>query len=560
MRALLLAILAVLALSPARADGLSRFGPAMPGLCYASGVSGSTVPCVQDSQGWSRLLRLTDPADDLTVTTPGGMPRSMRDRARDVIRLVDKGAKCDGATDDTAAVQKAAQDGDAVGGARIIVPDGRQCAISAMIISRTGNTFVAGSRTQVTANTNGGDKQPGFLWIGPAGGTMFTWQPAKPGDALWGGCFLDIMLNGSTTAAIGANLDNTKQARCRGSVRNFRVAGIDMNSDSGVAGNFSQNNFVEYLDVTYGATSTTAAMHGVVMRGKSDGSVPATQNRVGKIDGLVKNGYLVKILHTDNAQIFTLHAAVDAGTGGAVWITHAPSGFRADHTFLGYVAGKIKIDPTVVGTHILHMTSEGGGIDAPGVQYHLGRLTDYVTGAAYTTKARAMVKRLPVTVRAVAGAGTTMVGGLFDAVLMPKSGDAAGAGSATPDQEAGSGTLTSLTLYVSPTTNTSGGNLRIRLALNGVADGGSAQVAGLFQSFTVAMPASTAGQRRVLTIPLTYAYTEGQDLSINVLRQPGDAADTVAQDIALSPQVALTLTSTGPSSPGSGSYSPPAGP
>jgi hypothetical protein len=543
----------------ARTDGLVPVGDAQVGLCYAKGASGARVPCTLVGQTWTRVQCPTDPADGMSVTVSGGVPRSLAKRAMDTIRLADYGAVGDGLTDDTVAVQKAAAVGDAVGGARLIGSPGALYLLSATVVSRRANVFMADVKGQVGSNTNGGDIQPGFYWIGPAGGTMLRWAPTNIGDCIWQPGLVDMLLNGATTAAYGAVFDNTKQARVRAAVRNFRVAGVEFNSDSGTPGNFSQNNEVEYLDVVYGVSDATAEMHGVIMRGSLDGSVPATQHRVGKIDGLIKHGYMLKLLHTDNCQVGTLHAATDNGTGGSILIDHTPSAFKSDHTVIGYVAGKAKIHPAIIGTHFLHIISEGSGVDAAGAQYHVTRLTDYVTGAAYSTASRKLIKRLPITLRPLGATGTTRVGGLFEAILMPQGSDAAGGGAVGPDQEASTGTLMSLSLYVTPSASTTGGNLRLRVALGLAADGMSLGVAQVYQIFTIPLPATNAGTRRVLTIPLATPYAEGQDISLVVTRVSGDAADTVAQDIALSPQVALTLTSTGPTSPGSGSYSPPAG-
>ncbi|SFV05965.1 hypothetical protein SAMN02799631_04328 [Methylobacterium sp. 174MFSha1.1] len=530
----------------------------VPGL--ADAVDSKAAVAYVDSKT-ANLLPKTGDGAGVVVTVPNGVPRSLAQRAKDTIYLADYGAVGNGATDDTVAVQKAAVAGDALGGARIVGAPGALYLLSSTIVSNTSNVFDGGVRSQVVGNTNGSDIQPGFYWIGPANGTMLLWKPKNVGDCIWQPGLLNMMLNGATGAAYAAVFDNTKQARVSGSVRACRVAGVEFNSDSGTGSNFSQNNEVEHLEVVYGVSDLCANMHGVIMRGNAAGTVPATQNRVGKIDGLLKNGWGLKILHTDNCQVGTVHIALDVnGTGGALLLDHTPSVFRSDATRIGYVAGGIKIHPAIIGTHFLHLISEAGGIDAGGGQYHLGRLIDYGTGAAYGTSVRKMVKRLPLTLRPTGGTGTTLIGSLFEAILMPRGSGAAGAGMLAPDQEGSNGTLTSLRLYVVPTANTSAGNLRLRVALNALADGGNLSVSPLFQNFTVALPATNAGIRRVLTIPLSVPYTEGQDLSLVVSRVSGDAADTVAQDIALSPQVALTLQSAGPQTPGSGTYTPPGGP
>lgn len=55
------------AFSPAYANGLTPAAPAAAGICYVSGSSGPTVPCVQQDQTWVQVLGTKDRADDLTV-------------------------------------------------------------------------------------------------------------------------------------------------------------------------------------------------------------------------------------------------------------------------------------------------------------------------------------------------------------------------------------------------------------------------------------------------------------------------------------------------------------
>lgn len=90
---------------PARADGLvlaSPPGTAMQGQCYASGSSGSQVPCLLQGRTWTRALRPTDDADGMNV-----LGRTLQARAQDEVNVKDGpgGARADNTSDDRSAFQ-----------------------------------------------------------------------------------------------------------------------------------------------------------------------------------------------------------------------------------------------------------------------------------------------------------------------------------------------------------------------------------------------------------------------------------------------------------------------
>lgn len=118
LRTIYLALLVLAGLYTAHADGLAPAGASAQGLCYTSGSSGPTVPCILQGQTWTRVLRPADPGDALTVTAPGGVPRPQSGRAGDRISILDYGGSADydgsAGTDNLTAFNKAAATGKCV--------------------------------------------------------------------------------------------------------------------------------------------------------------------------------------------------------------------------------------------------------------------------------------------------------------------------------------------------------------------------------------------------------------------------------------------------------------
>lgn len=123
-----LALVALFDASTAHADGLTLATPGGPntqGQCYAFGTTGPRVPCVLQGQTWTRVLRPTDPADDMPVTAgPNAVALKERFRATpggiDLLAYVSVPSVLAG--NDVSADFRAAVAAAKAAGARLIVP------------------------------------------------------------------------------------------------------------------------------------------------------------------------------------------------------------------------------------------------------------------------------------------------------------------------------------------------------------------------------------------------------------------------------------------------------
>lgn len=125
LRPILPALVALVGLTGARADGLVPAGSSAQGLCYASGGSGPRVPCVLQGQTWTPVLRPTDDGSDLGVAV-GPNAATLKDRLRataagiDILAYVSRGDVQAGR--DVAAPFRAAVAAAKAAGAKLLVP------------------------------------------------------------------------------------------------------------------------------------------------------------------------------------------------------------------------------------------------------------------------------------------------------------------------------------------------------------------------------------------------------------------------------------------------------
>lgn len=320
MRALLLAVVTISALAPTRADALNRAGPASPGLCYASGTSGPTVPCVQDGVAWSRVLRPTDPADALTVLLPaaGAVSRTVRQHL-DAAPLPASlfGAVCDGATDDSAAIRAGIAAARAHSRLTLVLPQG-VCAIGSTITTPDwSNVTLIGGGVGVGAGSGGNSADGTVLkWVGPIDGTMLDWQsPTAPvGHLTASSSIVGITLDGAGAAGTGLYARGLYNSRLGLKFRNVRTVGVDIDVYAGGGADVQQNDIL-YINGDLNFPNSVNAKGVVFGPGNSYNNVH--HNVIRSISVIHQAGTGVEVGNADSNTFMSLQAQWPVDGSGA---------------------------------------------------------------------------------------------------------------------------------------------------------------------------------------------------------------------------------------------------
>ena len=504
----------------------------------------------------SSLVGFIQPSAEATA-------RTVEEKLSDTVNVFDFGAVGDGVTDDTDAIQAAIDALPSTGGVVFFNPG--TYLISSTLTASTGVLLNGQNRTDLSANTNGSgnnNAQPRILWGGGSGISdyMYIMAPAVVGDVIWGGGAVYLEWDGNANATGAVILDNTKYSRFNGKIRNVTYAGLIVNSTSGAPSNFSMKNHIESLEFIWGVAAACQDAHGLILAGNGS-NVPATQQFVGDVAGLVYNGDLVRISETDNAQLQSVHGVVQSGgTGSSLTLLNVgaqPSSYNC----FNYVVGPIKLDNGLKGNFFANYNSEGGGItQLAGSSSWDGDLVDYVSGERFTSHKWALRDKISLTnANFIGDSGmTTVAFGLQWNTL---------AFSATTTQTAAcvipapywlaDGSLEGIELIVGDN-GTSGGNYVIEARLS--TGTGAAIVVTPEQTQTQTLAAGAQYTPTTYTFnfggtPLS--FTKDDHIFLKISRLGGDASDTNTDPMLLV-GARIMYVGDGPNSAGSGTYYIPA--
>jgi hypothetical protein len=474
------------------------------------------------------------------------------------------GADPSGIEDSTTSIQNAINAADAANGGVILIPPGSY-KISSTLIANKGTYLNGLARTDDTSNTNGsgtlGIASPRIFWAGGAGGTMFRIVSATSGNCVWGGGSLNIEWDGSSIAGTAVHFNNTKYTDFDGRIRNVRVQGILIDADNGTSGNFTMKNRVRSLEFVYGVSADTENAHGIVMRGKST-TVPGTQQLVDNVFALVKNGYAVVVEQTDNAQFLSVHSSVDgAGTGGAAWLRSVGGSFKSDHNVFYYIVGSIKIDNGLIGNTFVNYNSEGAGINAGTTTYN-GELSDYVTGYRYTTHKFKLRDKLSIPTGAISG-DANVTGDRFALqwvapVLSSSLDQKIGAMIPSPYAYA-AGVIEAVEVIVG-TNGTSGGNYNLTLNCSTVPPtlgSGPTVTPEYVGTQTIAAGDQYTPKTITFTPSPGLVFSRNDHIFVSLQRNGNSSANDTNNDGMFVLGMHVIYASSGPNSPGSGTYTIP---
>ncbi len=405
-----------------------------------------------------------------------------------------------------------------------------------------------------TVNTNGSARSlPRMHWLGAADGYMYIVKPDNIGDIVFGGGTSGIEWDGATVAACGVWLDNTAFGLLAGSARNMRFAGAIIDATSGSPVTFSLKNSVPNWWYTWGHDINGPCINsnGLMLRGNGS-TVPATQQLLGAIFGLVYNGSVLTISETDNVQCAALHGVVQ-GNGYAAYLYQF--GFQpANMTIFQYVVGRVFLEAGTMGTSFDTYVSEGGGISGGG-QWHASNMVDYITGRSYVSRKYALRSRKSIGAGEFAHQSTFAdLAFQWKGIALPHDVETRVTAIVPLSEGWANGGLAKLRLLVGRNSSAAG-NILVGAVVSTVAVGPTGTGPIVTPEVIVGTPTPAAPQFELQSIEyqLNLSYALGDTILLRVQRRGDLASDTLDSEVILM-GATIEFVGNGPDSPGSGSY------
>lgn len=413
-----------------------------------------------------------------------------------------------------------------------------------------------------TSTSTSGFPLTQFLWGGSGGGYMFVFSAKNSTDLIAGTTDGKVLFNcGMVGASLNGNLDADfgiwAASTSYGKFDLHTVGFIDTSIlvDGGNAALSLRNEFkVKYV---HGASSATWGSHGVEFR-RFNGST-TTQNRVVLLDGLVKNGDVLRLGDCDNHQIHHIHGStISGGTGKAVRFFN-DGAFAGSMCVLNYVVGDVHVESLAKGNRITEAISEAQSITFdPGGQCHY-KVVDYVDGGVWETHKFKMSDKIFIPAHALRPDGTvatsqTTAGGLWSGIRFIDSATGGATGAIALPYGWNNGTITGFEVFFSMETANTSKNVRLQIRVESAADTNDITVADKNESFTVAvLDDANAMKKATVTFSTAIAYNFDEIILLNFQRVGGDGADDAAGNMMLF-GVRPIFIGTGPDSVGSGPY------
>jgi len=459
------------------------------------------------------------------------------------------GADPTGVKDSTDAFQKAVSACTAAGGGTVYIPNGRYLISSQVTITKPILVVGAGYGND-GSNTNGLNTGITTIsWNGAPGGTMFYFKSATANNYLFGGGIVDCLINGENLAGVGIRGSSIGYMRFKAEIRKVRQDGLLIDAANG---SLSQFNVIEELKFVYGSSVDVANANGLRLSGSTIG---VTQNHIMNVEGLYKNGDLVRVESSDNNTFEKIHGFVDAGgTGKTLRLANANGGVAYNNLFV-YFSGAVHAETGTFGNRILHFTSEGGSVSAAtGAQLHYN-VEDYSTSGVFQTHEYAMSdqKDIPVGAMAIMDVATAGIAALqwpcFD---LPDAADSRIGLSLPPVYKWNNGTIQKVRIWFTSDTNNTSKQWAIRVRALSVPSGSSSTTPKYDQNLmspVVDLPYRT----QYFDVPVNVAYTKDDFFYLSIMRLGNDVGDTALGKIQIL-GVTIFYQGTGPYSPGSGPF------
>lgn len=278
-----------------------------------------------------------------TVTSTGAnAARSFGDHFSDIINALDFGAKFDGVTDDSAAIQAGLNYLETLPyGGTLLLPVGNAAICSSLTVNKSNihikGVGVGNSRHDV--GSSGVGANTALTWCGSAGQTMLTMAPDTDpvnGQNLTNTGITGVRLDCNSSAGTGLLFKSISQSYVE--VYVTECTSVDVSLDTVSLGEFNdvQNNefFITFLN-----TSTSGI--GLLLDGTGTSGVEVGNpsfNRFRRVQGRIKNGNGIQLNFADNNVFDAIKITVASGGTGI------PILFNCSNASVGKVAYANEID------------------------------------------------------------------------------------------------------------------------------------------------------------------------------------------------------------------------
>lgn len=466
----------------------------------------------------------------------------------DIVNIKRFGAKGDGVTDDTVAIQNAINSL-SVGGI-VLFPQGDYVISSTLIVNKPIK-LVGEGRGDDSNNTNSSGLGVSRLkWQGASGGTMVSFVSATPNHYLFDCGVEKLSLNGFELAGIGIHAKSVTMSNFEDiHVRRCQEVGMIIDGGNGV---LSGHNFINDYHYVWGADVSCENSHGLVLGNLLDQNT--TQTHIGNMLTLTKNGNGLMFKGTDNNVVEKMQGVVQ-GTGYTVYFDGSGVS-KARTNYIKYMAGSVYADENTFGNRIHHLISEGAKVVANGNSQIHYELEDYVNAELFKTHSYVMSDELEISLGEFNIVGVNAVNGLASSqwacIDFPDSGTSKIGVHKSIPYNWNDGDIETIKLFFTTDTANSNATFKSRITIGRTVDGAS-MVTPPFDT-TVDIPVNNAqNNMNVYDLPVALTYTRGQGINISIERKADDVGDVVNGKVQILGAL-IVYKSKGANSPGSGTF------
>jgi hypothetical protein len=322
----------------------------------------------------------------------GAVSRSMQSKIGDFVNVRDFGALGDGSANDTAALQAAIDYAESLGGGTVHFPVGNYL-ISATLTVQKGVRLVGEGQIQDSPSSSGVAEGSCIRWNSASHLDMCQIKSATFGNTLRGAGSINIVWHGSSYAKCAIRASSVMHCEFDGVSQAFTEAGLVLDNGNGVLCGLTKIPRWEHI---YGSAVATEGSHGLVLDGDvmPNPTSGVTNNQIGAVTGLIKNGNMVHMRDCDGNVIQHIQASrVSGGTGRAIAFKNG-SQRHARNNLVVWMHGSVLAESGTRGNNILHLNSEAADlqIDAGG-QLHYNT-TDYISADQWQTHRYVMSDQL----------------------------------------------------------------------------------------------------------------------------------------------------------------------
>ncbi len=329
---------------------------------------------------------------DFVQSGTGAVSRSVQSKLGDWVNVKDFGAVGNGAANDTAALQAAIDYAESLGGGTVHFPVGTYL-ISATLTVQKGVRLVGEGQIQDSTSSSGLAAGSCIKWNSVSNLDMCQIKSATFGNYLRGAGSINIVWHGGSTAKCAIRASSVMHCEFDGVSQAFTEAGLVLDNGNGVLCGLTKIPRWEHI---YGSAEATEGSHGLVLDGDvmPNPTSGVTNNLIGSVTGLIKNGNMVHMRDCDGNVIQHIQASrVSGGTGRVIAFKNGSQRHARNNLVVG-MHGSVLAESSTRGNNILHLNSEAADLQIDtGGQLHYNT-TDYSSAEQWQTHRYVMSDQL----------------------------------------------------------------------------------------------------------------------------------------------------------------------